>query len=167
MLKPLTSALLTLTLSFCFHSEAGGGQQAPGENPLQPYRGEWRLDVEQSYARALTLEELAQYEPEYLRSQIVGMSRIVSLAIGDSTIAFTRGRHRRDLAFRVDGADSLGVTLMIAEEPDSIRWNLSLDEGGYLQLGSTRSGFIDYYVYFRADSTTPALVDPSELGYPK
>jgi len=161
MHKPLVTSLLTLASLAWLLAMAQAPPEA-GANPTQPYRGEWCLDVEQSYGKALALKELANQDPGYLRSQIEGMRKIVRLAIGDSTITFTRGRHRRDLAYQVEAADSLGVTLRIAEETEPVRWHLRLSPGGFLELNSTRPGFVDYFVYVRADSTTPAPSAPTE-----
>jgi hypothetical protein len=164
MSRFLLISLLTLASSALPLQMAQGSPPATSASPARPYQGEWCVDIEQSYGKAVALKELASQDPAYLRSQIEGMSKLVRLAIGDSTITFTRGRHRRELAYQlVEAADSLGVTLLIAEEPEPVRWHLLLSEAGFLELSSTREGFVDYFVYVRADSTTPA---PSALTEP-
>ena len=147
--------LLLLSLSLL-------GACSDSSKPIDPYVGSWVIDIEKSFAKSQLNEDLRDQDPEFVRAEITGMSQVIGLVITDSTFTYSRNRHSKTLPFDIEADRSDTLAIAVYDDTQVIHWEMNLDEGGYLHLGSTRSRFTNYYVYVREE-----LAEDVEYEMPK
>lgn len=134
---------------------------APEGDPMSPIYGTWRVNIERSIDTVLADADYSGYDPEYLKSYIVGNAETMKLVFTDSLVTYYRGRHTKDMPYEMKASSGNSVTIKVMSDmdgtPDIQHWEMVLIEKDFLHLESTATNLKDFWVYERFVLPTGAV----------
>lgn len=115
------------------------------------FTGEWKIDLERTLEEA---KKSPKFKPEQAESLNRSMARVageLSLRITDKEVVLIPGAKEVSFPYTVESGSDTSVVLAVNEKGNSVKLTLTLIEGKFLNMKSSGSDDMDFFVWKKSE----------------
>jgi hypothetical protein len=114
------------------------------------FHGTWEVDVDRTMLEVKKSPKYTPEDAERLPAVVKRMMATLRIRVTDKTITYLQGSEEMSVPFRVERSTETSAVLVLSQGGKDFTLTLSLREGKYMNVKSTASDDLDYYIWKRA-----------------